>query len=47
MVMMMLLASRPKGMGHFTLTRGLVIVGWAATGVMALATVGMVATVGH
>jgi Mn2+/Fe2+ NRAMP family transporter len=47
MIMMMLLATRPKIMGRFTLTRGLVIVGWAATGVMALAAVGMLATIGH
>jgi NRAMP (natural resistance-associated macrophage protein)-like metal ion transporter len=47
MVMMMLLATRPKIMGRFTLTRGLVIVGWAATGVMAVAAVGMLATIGH
>jgi NRAMP (natural resistance-associated macrophage protein)-like metal ion transporter len=47
MVMMMLLATRPKIMGRFTLTRGLVIVGWAATGVMTLAAVGMFATMGH
>jgi hypothetical protein len=32
---------------RFTLTRGLVVVGWAATGVMALAAVGMLATIGH
>jgi Mn2+/Fe2+ NRAMP family transporter len=47
MAMMMLLATRPKIMGRFTLTRGLVIVGWVATGVMALAAVGMLATIGH
>jgi len=47
MVMMMLLATRPKIMGRFTLTRGLVIVGWAATAVMALAAVGMLLTIGH
>ena len=47
MAMMMLLATRPKIMGRFTLTRGLVIVGWLATGVMALAAVGMLATIGH
>jgi Mn2+/Fe2+ NRAMP family transporter len=47
MAMMMLLATRPKIMGRFTLTRGLVIVGWVATGVMALAAVGMIVTIGH
>jgi Mn2+/Fe2+ NRAMP family transporter len=47
MAMMMLLATRPKIMGRFTLTRGLVVVGWAATGVMTLAAVGMLATMGH
>jgi hypothetical protein len=33
--------------GRFTLTRGQVIVGWLAKGVMVLATVGMLATIGH
>lgn len=47
MVMMMLLASRPKIMGRLTLTRGLLVVGWTATGVMALAAIGMLATIGH
>jgi NRAMP (natural resistance-associated macrophage protein)-like metal ion transporter len=47
MILMMLLASRPKVMGRFTLSRGLKIVGWAATAVMALAAVGMLATIGH
>jgi NRAMP (natural resistance-associated macrophage protein)-like metal ion transporter len=47
MILMMLLASRPKIMGRFTLSRGLKIVGWAATAVMALAAVGMLATIGH
>ncbi|HUO21525.1 MAG TPA: divalent metal cation transporter [Caulobacteraceae bacterium] len=47
MVMMMLLASRPDIMGRFTLTRGIKAVGWAATAVMALAAIGMVATIGH
>jgi len=47
MVLMMLLASRPKIMGRFALSAGLKIVGWTATGVMALAAVGMFATVGH
>jgi NRAMP (natural resistance-associated macrophage protein)-like metal ion transporter len=47
MAIMMLLATRPKIMGRFTLTRGLVIVGWLATGVMALAAVGMLITIGH
>ena len=45
--MMMLLASRPKIMGRFTLTRGLASsAGWRPR-VMALAAVGMFATIGH
>ena len=47
MVMMMLLASRPKIMGRFSLSLGLKIVGWAATAVMAFAAVGMIATIGQ
>jgi NRAMP (natural resistance-associated macrophage protein)-like metal ion transporter len=47
MAMMMLLASRTDVMGRFTLTRGLKLVGWAATAVMAAAAVGMLATIGH
>jgi Mn2+/Fe2+ NRAMP family transporter len=47
MVLMMLLASRPKIMGRFTLSRGLKIVGWAATAVMTVAAVAMLATIGH
>jgi Mn2+/Fe2+ NRAMP family transporter len=47
MAMMMLLASRQKIMGRFTLPLGLKTVGWAATVVMALAAVGMLATLGH
>ena len=45
--MMMLLASRPKIMGRFALPLGLKLVGWAATGVMGLAAIGMIATIGH
>ena len=47
MGMMMLLASRPKVMGRFTLPLGLKTVGWASTAVMAAATVAMVATIGR
>ena len=47
MALMMLLSSRPKVMGRFVLTRGLKIVGWAATAVMAAAAVAMIATIGH
>jgi NRAMP (natural resistance-associated macrophage protein)-like metal ion transporter len=47
MLLMMLLASRPKIMGRFTLSPGLKVVGWAATGVMAAAAVGMLATIGQ
>jgi NRAMP (natural resistance-associated macrophage protein)-like metal ion transporter len=46
MVMMMLMASRKTIMGQFTLRRGLKTVGWAATAAMALAAVGMFATMG-
>ena len=44
MGMMMLVSSKPEAMGRFTLTRGLKIVGWAATVVMLVAVVGMFAT---
>jgi Mn2+/Fe2+ NRAMP family transporter len=47
MIMMMLLASRRGVMAGFVLPRGLKIVGWAATAVMAAAAVGMIATIGH
>jgi NRAMP (natural resistance-associated macrophage protein)-like metal ion transporter len=46
MVLMMLLASRPQIMGRFVLTRGLKAVGWAATLVMAVAAIAMLATLG-
>jgi Mn2+/Fe2+ NRAMP family transporter len=47
MVLMMVMASRPKIMGRFTLSLGLKIVGWAATAVMAAAAVAMIALIGH
>ena len=47
MALMMMMAARAQVMGRFTLTRGLKIVGWAATLVMAVAAVGMIATIGH
>ena len=47
MILMMLLASRPNIMGRFVLTRGLKLVGWAATAVMTVAAVGMIATIGR
>jgi NRAMP (natural resistance-associated macrophage protein)-like metal ion transporter len=47
MVMMMLLASRPKVMGRFTLPKPLWAIGWISTLVMAAAVVGMLATIGH
>jgi NRAMP (natural resistance-associated macrophage protein)-like metal ion transporter len=47
MVMMMLLASRPKIMGRFALTPGLKTVGWAATLVMTAAALAMLLTIGH
>jgi NRAMP (natural resistance-associated macrophage protein)-like metal ion transporter len=45
MVMMMILASRKIVMGEFILGRALRIFGWAATGAMALAAVGMFGTI--
>jgi Mn2+/Fe2+ NRAMP family transporter len=42
----MLLASRRKVMGEFTLPIYLKILGWLATGIMALAAVGMLLTSG-
>ena len=47
MALMMLLACRTDIMGPFVLSRGLRIVGWAATAVMAAAAVAMIATLGH
>ncbi|MES2087215.1 MAG: divalent metal cation transporter [Pseudomonadota bacterium] len=47
MTMMMLLASRTKVMGRFTLPLPLKLVGWAATAVMGAAAVGMFATMGR
>ena len=44
MVMIMLMGSRRKVMGQFTLTRRLTALGWLATAVMAAAAVGMFAT---
>ncbi len=46
MVMMMLLSSRTKVMGDFTVSLPLKAIGWIATAVMALAAVGMFATMG-
>ena len=46
MVMLMLLASRKSAMGGFGLPRVLKALGWVATGAMALAAVGMFATMG-
>jgi NRAMP (natural resistance-associated macrophage protein)-like metal ion transporter len=45
MVFMMLLARSPKVMGEFTLSISLQIMGWLATGVMILASVGMFITI--
>ena len=47
MVMMMHLSSHRAAMGEFKLHWGLKIVGWLATIVMALAAVGMIATMGQ
>jgi len=44
MVVMMLLADDPKVMGRFTVTRSLKALGWLATGTMAAAVAGMLAT---
>ena len=44
MIMMMLLAHNPKAMGAFRLPRMLSIIGWLATATMALAAIGMFAT---
>ena len=46
MTIMMLMASRSKIMGKFTLGLPLRVVGWVATGVMAIAAIGMFATMG-
>ena len=46
MVMVMLLASRRAVMGEFALPMALKIIGWLATAVMAVASVGMFATMG-
>ena len=46
MVMVMLLALSRRVMGRFTLSLGLNVLGWVATLVMALAAVGMFATMG-
>jgi len=47
MVMLMILSTHRAAMGEFRLPRLLSWMGWAATGVMALAAVGMFATLGH
>jgi len=44
MVTIMVMASQRKVMGQFTLSRGLMSLGWIATGVMAAAAIGMIAT---
>ena len=44
MAMMMLLSSHKKAMGQFKLHRGFKLVGWLATAVMAVASIGMIAT---
>ena len=47
MIAMMLLASRRKVMGQFTLCRRLKVLGWSATVVMLACAVAMFATLGH
>ena len=46
MAMIMLIASRKAVMGQFTLKKGLMVLGWLATAVMAAAAIGMFATWG-
>jgi Mn2+/Fe2+ NRAMP family transporter len=46
MALMMHLSSHKAAMGDFKLPAGLKIVGWAATGVMFLAAIGLFATWG-
>ncbi len=47
MVVMMLMASNSEVMGQFVIGRRLKLLGWLATGVMALAVAGMMATIGR
>ena len=47
MVMMMLLVTRKKVMGGFTIGPGLMVFGWLATAVMLVAAIGMFATLGQ
>jgi NRAMP (natural resistance-associated macrophage protein)-like metal ion transporter len=47
MIMMMMLASHKTAMREFTLPIGLKVVGWLATAAMAVASVGMFATMGQ
>ncbi|MBA3776759.1 MAG: divalent metal cation transporter, partial [Betaproteobacteria bacterium] len=44
MAMMMLMAARADVMGPFVVKRSLLVLGWLATGVMALAVIAMVLT---
>jgi Mn2+/Fe2+ NRAMP family transporter len=46
MAMVMLLAANPKAMGTFTLPMPLKVMGWLATAVMLIASVGMFLTLG-
>ena len=43
MAVMMLISTNPRVMGRLTLGRGMLVLGWAATAVMALATIGFFA----
>lgn len=47
MVMIMILATRRRIMGDFTLAWRLKLLGWGATGVMAAVTLGMFVTLGR
>ena len=46
MAVMMLMAARSDVMGQFVVTRRLKVLGWCATGVMAIAVLAMFATWG-
>jgi Mn2+/Fe2+ NRAMP family transporter len=43
MAVMMLISANPRVMGRLTLPRGMFVLGWAATAIMAIATIGFFA----
>lgn len=47
MIMMMLMTTNRRIMNQFAISRRLRILGWMATGIMTLATIGFFATIGH